>query len=331
MNAVVTGGGGFLGAAIVRQLAARGDRVLSISRSHHSELDELGVEQQSVDLRDPGAVHGALRDADCVFHVAAKTDVWGARADFEQTNVVGTKNVIEAARAAGTGRLVFTSSPSVCFDGKSHVNASNDLPYAARFLSPYPETKARAERAVLAANAGDLLTCALRPHLIIGPGDPHLVPRLLAKAAAKKLAIVGPGDNEVSLTYVENAAHAHLCAADRLEPGAPHAGQAYFIAQLEPVQLWPWINTLLRRLDLAPVTRRVPLGVARSAGALLEVIWRALRLDGEPPMMRFVAAQLATSHSYSMEPARRDFGYREQVSLAEANERLVQSLLAQRS
>ncbi|MFT5050469.1 MAG: nucleoside-diphosphate-sugar epimerase [Chlamydiales bacterium] len=331
MKAVVTGGGGFLGSAIVRQLAARGDQVLSISRSHHTALDELGVEQRSVDLRERDSVHAALEGADCVFHVAAKTDVWGAREDFVETNVTGTANVIAAARSAGVGKLIFTSSPSVCFDGESHVNASNDLPYATRFLSPYPETKAIAERAALAANGDDLLTCALRPHLIIGPGDPHLVPRLLAKAAAKKLAIVGPGDNEVSLTFVDNAAHAHLCAADRLEPGAPHAGRAYFVSQLEPVQLWPWINALLERLDLPPVTRRVPVGIARNAGALLEILWRTLRLAGEPPMMRFVAAQLATSHSYSMEPARRDFGYEEQVSLAEANDRVVESLLRARA
>src|SRR5207237_4860169 len=139
----------------------------------------------------------------------------------------------------GVPRLVFTSSPSVCFDGRDHVNASNDLPYAKRFLAAYPETKARAEKLVLAANgARGLATVALRPHLVFGPGDPHLIPRLLDRARRGRLLAVGDRKNRISLTYVDNAAHAHVDACDRLEPGAAHAGRAYFIAQTEPVRLW---------------------------------------------------------------------------------------------
>ena len=329
MKAVVTGGGGFLGTAIARALRARGDEVCTVSRSRYPHLEELGALELPADLADESATRAAFEkagDIDCVFHVAAKTGVWGPRPEFHAANVLGTKNVLAAARESGAKKLVFTSSPSVCFDGTSHVDASNDLPYATRFLSPYPETKAIAERAALAANDADLSTCALRPHLIFGPGDPHLVPRLLTKAKTGKLAIVGPGDNEVSLTYVDNAAHAHLCAADRLAPNAPCAGKPYFIGQTDSAELWTWINNLLTRLDLPPITRRIPTSLARGAGGLLEIIWRTLRLSGEPPMMRFVAAQLATSHSYSLEPARRDLGYQEQVSLEEGTERLIASL-----
>ena len=260
-----------------------------------------------------------------MLHAAALTGVWGPREDFYRTNVVGTRNLLAACREHGVGRLVYTSSPSVCFDGRDHRGAGDELPYAGRFLCAYPETKAQAEREALAANGRDgLATCALRPHLIVGPRDPHLVPRVIERARAGRLFVVGRGDNEVSLTWVGNAAQAHLDAAERLAPDAPHAGRAYFIGQREPVRLWDWIGELLRRIGEPPPGRRVPRALATAGGALCEGLWRLLRRPGEPPMTRFVAAQLASSHSYDMEPARRDFGYVERVGLAEATDRLVE-------
>jgi len=324
VKALVSGGGGFLGSAIVRRLVARGDEVTSISRGDYPALAKLGVRHLRVDLANRDAVRDAVEGHDTVFHVAAKAGVWGPREDFWRANVEGTRNLLCSALDAGVRRFIHTSSPSVCFDGGDHVDAGNDVPRATRFLAAYPETKAIAEACVLDANGErGMATCALRPHLIFGPGDPHLIPRLVQRARAGKLAIVGPGTNVVTLTYVENGALAHLAAADALESGAPHAGKAYFVGQEQPVQLWPWINALLERLGERPVTRRVPLRAAFAAGALMEATWRAMRLRGEPRMTRFIALQLATSHSYSMEPARRDFGYREEVGMDEALDRTV--------
>ncbi len=329
MKVLVTGGGGFLGRAIVERCVLReGWDVRAASRSRYPELEALGVESVTCDLGDAQAVRAAVRGCELVIHTAALTGVWGARADFVRTNVLGTRHVLAACRAEGIARLVYTSSPSVCFDGTDHHRAQNDLPYAARFLCAYPETKAIAEREVLEANGSELATCALRPHLVFGPRDPHLVPRLLDRARKGRLAIVGSGDNEVSLTFVENAAAAHTDAARALVPGAPHAGQAYFIGQEEPVQLWRWINGLLETTGHRPVRRRLPARVAYGAGGLLEFCWKHLKLDGEPPLTRFVAAQLASSHSYDLEPARRDFGYTERVDLATATARTVDALQA---
>lgn len=320
-SAAVTGGGGFLGGAVVDALLGRGERVASISRGAYPELEARGVETLRADLSDePGALIELLqrRGVDTVYHCAARPGVFGPARDYERANVDATARVIEACRAAGVPRLIFTSSPSVVFDGGDHVNAGPDLPYPDRYLAHYPRTKAEAERLVLAADGPELATVSLRPHLIFGPGDPNLIPRLLERADAGRLRIVGDGTSEVSLTFVGNAAAAHLAAADGLREDPERLrGRAFFVNNDEPVRLWAWINRILEGTGRPPVTRRVPGPVAHAAGALLELGYRALGLDGEPPMTRFVARQLATSHSYDLAPFVEACGgrYREPVSL----------------
>lgn len=323
MKALVTGGGGFLGRAIVERLLAEGHDVTVVGRSDYPELRARGVRCVRADVADRPAVMEAVRGHHAVFHAAAKAGVWGDHAEFVRTNVSGTESVIAACLAHGVSRLVYTSSPSVVFDGRDHEDAANDLAYPDRYECDYPETKARAEQLVLAANGPRLASVALRPHLIYGPRDPHLLPRVLERARRRRLVVVGHGRNTVSLTYVDNAAAAHAQAALRLEPGAACAGRAYFVNDPEPVRLWEWLGRLLARLGLPPVDRRLPLGAARALGALLEAAWAAFALPGEPPMTRFVASQLALSHWYSLRPAREAFGYAPLVAGEEAFERTV--------
>ena len=326
MKCLVTGGGGFLGREIVERLLARGDEVISISRSAHPEVEVLGARCLLIELNEGDALRRALAGVDVVFHTAAKAGVHGSRAEYWRTNVDGTRTLLEQCQRAGVPRLVHTSSPSVTFDGRDHVRASNDLPLAQKFLASYPESKAAAERLVLSAHgAAGVSTVALRPHLLIGVRDPHLVPRIIERAKSGRLRAVGDGRNEVTLCAVENAAHAHILAADALAPASAHAGRAYFIGQEEPVLLWPWITELLSKLELPPPRAAVPAALAHGLGALCELAWAALGRTDEPPMTRFVAAQLSRSHSYDMAPARRDFGYGEIVSLAQATERIVAS------
>ncbi|MEM9380934.1 MAG: NAD-dependent epimerase/dehydratase family protein [Planctomycetota bacterium] len=331
-SALVTGGGGFLGGAIVDALLARGADVASVSRGRYPALEQKGVATLQADLATGGQALASLlreRRVDTVFHCAARPGVWGPAPAYVAANVTATENVIAACREADVPRLVFTSSPSVVFGGEDHVNAGPDLPYPVRYLAHYPRTKAISERAALAANGEGLATVALRPHLIFGPGDPNLVPRLLERADAGRLRVVGDGTSEVSLTFVENAAAAHLAAADALAadgPGAACAGRAYFVNNEEPVRLWQWIDRVLEGTGRAPVRRRISPGVAYVAGALLEGAWRLLgRRNAEPPMTRFVALQLATSHSYDMGPFREavDGRYVEPVPLDEATERTI--------
>jgi nucleoside-diphosphate-sugar epimerase len=325
-RALVTGGGGFLGRAIAERLIARGVRVRSLSRGAHPELAALGVERVQADIADARAVAAGCRDCDVVFHVAAKAGVWGPRAEYFRANVEGTRNVIAGCRAAGCRRLVFTSSPSVVFNGADLEGVDESIPYAERFAAAYPETKAIAEREALAANGPDLAAVALRPHLIWGPGDNHLVPRIVARGRAGRLRRVGDGTNRVDTTYIDDAAEAHLLAADRLAPGSPIAGRAYFITQGDPRPLWEIVDMILNAAGLPPVRRAISARAAYRAGAALEFVYRALRIKSEPPMTRFVARELAASHWFDISAARRDLGCAPKVTIEEGMSRLAQSL-----
>ncbi|MDX9954258.1 MAG: NAD-dependent epimerase/dehydratase family protein [Anaerolineae bacterium] len=323
MKTLVTGGGGFLGRYIVEQLLAQGDTVTVFSRGVYPELEALGAQVMRGSLQDAAAVQKACTGMDAVFHVAAKAGLWGPWDEYYAINVTGTENVITACQKQGVPKLINTSSPSVIFDGCSQEGVNEDIPYPERYESPYPHTKALAEQSVTQANGKSLLTVSLRPHLIIGPRDNHLLPGLLAAARARRLPQVGDGSNRVDLTWVEDAARAHLLAAEALKPGSPVAGGIYFITQGEPVTLWTWIRALLRDLNLPEPRLRLSLPVARMLGSVLESAHRSLKLPGEPRMTRFLASELAQSHTYDISRARRDFGYHPQISMTEARIRLI--------
>jgi nucleoside-diphosphate-sugar epimerase len=328
MRVLVTGGGGFLGREIVTQLLVRGERVRSFGRAAQPELGARGIEVFQGDLADAVAVSRAVAGCDAVIHTAAKAGVWGTWDEYFQPNVLGTKNVLAAMRRHRVPRLVYTSTPSVVFNGESHAGVDESQSYGSKFPCHYPHTKALAEQAVLVAHDNqNLRVIALRPHLIWGAGDPHLVPRILARAS--RLRVVGNGKNRVDLTHVRHAAQAHLLALDALaDPGHPAGGRAYFISDGTPVELWDWINTLLRRLGRPPITRRISLRAAYAAGTILEELWRALPfLPGEPPMTRFLATELAKDHWYSISAARQNLDYKPVANLSREMDELVGSLL----
>lgn len=326
-SVLVTGGGGFLGGAIVKRLKGRGDHVISFSRHFYPELEEMGVEQIQGDISDAAAVEQACRKADLVFHVAAKPGIWGEYETYYRTNVLGTRNVIDACKQHHVSRLVYTSSPSVVFDGTDMEGVDESVPYPEKYLAHYPNTKAMAEQMVTGAAAEGVKTIILRPHLIWGPKDNHLVPRIVEHA--KRLVRVGNGRNLVDTIFIDNAADAHIQAADKLEQDHRLSGRVYFISQDDPVPLWDMVNNILGAAGLFPVQRSMSRNTAWMIGAALEYVFRTFKLPGEPRMTRFLADELSTAHWFDISAAKKDLGYKPEISIKEGLSRLERWLQRQ--
>lgn len=321
MRILVTGGGGFLGTHLINELLKNPTYIVTnFSRHTYPHLEEKGVPTIKGDIRNPADVERALAQGfDTVFHVAALAGVWGDEDDYYAINVKGTENLLASAKKHGVTKFVQTSSPSAVIGLGGHMGVGEEIPYPTEHLNAYGRTKQKAEELVLAANDGKtFLTCALRPHLIWGPGDPHIFPRIIQKARQGKLKIVGDGENLVDIIYVENAAKAHVKAMEHLIPGGKVAGQAYFLGDEKPVKLWEFINTILGFAKVEPPDKRVNYETAFRAGRVFEIIWKLLGIKKpDPPMTRFVAMNLGTHHYFSHEKAKRDFGFRPEISIDE--------------
>ena len=327
--AFVTGASGFIGGKIVGRLLELGRPVRVLSRRPLPTLAARGVDVILGDLSDQAALTRGCRGAGTVFHVAGRVGTWGPEAEFFRVNLEGTRGVLAGCRDAGVPRLVFTSSPSVVYNGGDLAGVNESAPLCRAAPCAYPTSKAAAEREVFAANTPALRTVALRPHLVWGPGDRNLVPRVIALVRRGRLKIGGPGLKRVDLTHITNVVDAHLLAEQALSRAdAPAAGRAYFITNGEPVVLWDWINEILRGIGLPPVTRHVSLGTAMAVGVACEALWRFLPLAGEPPMTRFVAKELATDHWFDISAARRDLGYIPRVSMTQGTAELIPYLNA---
>jgi nucleoside-diphosphate-sugar epimerase len=325
-KALVTGGSGFLGSRIVHMLLDKGIAVRTLQRSIPPVLKKAGLETICGDISDATIVAHAAEGCNVIFHVAAKAGVWGNYNNYYQCNVSGTKNVLAACKTHGIHRLIYTSSPSVVFSGNDEEYINESIPYPDHFLTAYQKTKALAERMVLDANSNSLATVALRPHLVWGPGDPHLVPRIIERARDGRLRLVGKQNNLVDSTYIDNAALAHVLAAEALAPDTSCAGKAYFISNGEPLPMAELINKILAAASLSPVTKTIPTQLAYILGMMMEITYKIFNLKGEPIMTRFVAKQLSCAHWYDLTAAKQDFAYRASVSIDEGMGRLKASL-----
>lgn len=325
MKIFVTGGGGFLGQAIVRQLLEAGHAVVSFSRGTYKALDELGVSHIQGNLSDYEALEKGMKGCEAIIHTASKVGMWGSYKAFYEANVKGTQNVLQACQNNGIPYLVFTSSPSVVYSG--NVEGGNEnLPYPDEYDAYYPETKAIAEKAVLAANSSQLCTCALRPHLIWGPGD-HFVPRLFERQRKGQLRLVGEGEYLVDTIYVDNAASAHLLALKAmLNDPTSVGGKAYFLSQDKPITIREFMNRLLATGGFPPVAKTISPQLALAAGWILQTAHRLLKTESEPRITPFVAKQLSSAHWYDISAAKRDLDYEPVVSIEEGMEKLKVSL-----
>ncbi len=319
MRVLVTGASGMLGRAVARSLADRGDEVTVFQRGASS-----GPWQEvRGSVTDLDALHAAAAGTDAVVHLAAKVAVTGPWRDFAAVNVAGTANALAAARAAGVGRFVQVSSPSVGHAGRSlvGVGAAPADPAAAR--GHYARSKAQAELIALAADSPGLAVVAVRPHLVWGPGDTQLVGRIAERARSGRLALIDQGAALIDTTYVDNAADAIVAALDRATPDGPAHGRAFVVSNGQPRTVAELVSSICAAVGAPDPTLRLPFRAAQAAGAVAEAAWAVLRRSDDPPMTRFLAEQLATAHWFDQRETREVLRWTPAVDLDEGFRRLA--------
>ncbi len=325
---IVTGGGGFLGKAIVKKLCENDIAVSSFSRRYYKSLDDLGVLQIQGDLSDKAAVENAVKNVDAVFHVAAKAGLWGPYEEYYKSNVIGTENVILACIKHKVGQLIHTSSPSVVFSEGDQENIDETVPYPESYLAHYPATKALAEKLVRKAAKNGLPSIIIRPHLIWGPEDNHLFPKLVQRAG--RLKIIGRKDDLVDTIYVDNAADAHILAFEKLQENPILSGNIYFVSQDDPISKWELVNAFFEIAGKPPVKGHVSARTAFIAGAVFEFVYKLLGVKKDPPMTKFGAVELAASHWFDISKAKKELGYMPKISIQQGLENLRQWYLETR-
>jgi nucleoside-diphosphate-sugar epimerase len=316
MKVLVTGASGMLGRSSALAFLARGDDVTVLQR-RPSGLD---VRQVLGDVADPHVVRRAASGQDVVVHLAAKVDVVGRWHDYERTNVVGTREVVAACRTAGAGRLIHVSSPSVAHTGQPLVGAGAGPADPANARGHYARSKAIAEQVALGADGADLAVLVVRPHLVWGPGDTQLVARLVTRAAAGQLPVLGSGAALIDTTYVDNAVDALMAAVDRCGPAH---GQALVVSNGEPRPVEEIVRRVCRAAEVPPPARHVPARVGRFAGSVLDRVWAVTGRQDTPPLTRFVAEQLTTAHWFDQRRTREVLDWSPAVDLDEGFRRLA--------
>ncbi len=310
--------------ALVRRLVKEGHDVASFSRNSYSQHIELGVKSFTGDISNPAHIFTACKDIEAVFHTAAKVGFWGTYADFYKTNVSGTENLINSCISNGVGRLIFTSSASVVFDGTHLEGINESVNYPLVAASNYTATKAIAEQMVLQANSGFLRTISLRPHLVWGPGDTQLIPKMIQRAESGKLRRPGKRDYFIDTTYIDNLIDAQLLALDKMELDKAICGKPFFITDGKPVKSWDFINSILMTAGVDPIKKTFPKAFALAVAWIIEKTNQLLKSNKDPFISRFLIHELCTHHWFDISAARSLLGYQPAIGFNEGIRRLKQ-------
>ena len=315
----LTGGSGFLGRQLIRDLTAAGFRVRALARSGKSAetVRALGAEAVAGDLADAGALQQGMAGCAAVIHAAAKVEQWGRWEDFLRDTVTGTENVLAAARAAGVGCFVHIGTEAVLADGHAIVDADETRPLPPHPNGLYPRSKGMAEQRVLAANAPGFATIVVRPRFIWGEGDTTVLPKFVQAMRSGAWAWFGGGRHRTSTCHVRNVCHGTLLAMQR-----GRGGEVYFLTDGEPVICRDFISRLVQTQGVEAGRRSLPLWVADATAAASEAAWRLFGLKGEPPLTRTAVNLMFREVTVSDRKAREELGYRPVVSIEEGLEGL---------
>lgn len=319
---LVTGATGVVGGAAVRALFTQGHTVVTAQRSElPGELRGLGIEQSRVDIRDQDALTRVMQGCDAVVHAAAKVDVVGPWSDYFDINVAGTRSVLAAAQACGVHRFVYVSSPSVAHAGRPLIGADAAPADPENARSHYSRSKGIAETEVLAADRDDFRVLVLRPHLVWGPRDTQLTARIVQRAQAGRLFLIGTGGALIDTTYIDNAGEALAAAVSRVADSQAH-GRSFVISNGEPRTVAEMLTRIARSAGAGDPRAAIPLSVARAGGAVVSSLWQRTGRSGEPPMTAFVAEQLATAHWFDQAQVREVLQWTPRISIDEGFVRL---------
>jgi nucleoside-diphosphate-sugar epimerase len=321
MKIIITGSTGFLGLHLCEYLHKEGHEVWGIGRNTQKGklLSQMGchfIQASIEEVEKNAAMAPALEKADIIIHSAALSSPWGKKTEFTKTNILGTKNILELATKYKIKKFIHISTPSLYFSFKDEMNISESKVLSPPFASLYTASKYEAEKLVDQAHKeNNLFTITIRPRGIFGPGDESLLPRLIKVAGSKGLPIIGDGKNIIDLTYVENVVHAINKAI--IAPAICN-GQKYNITNGEPIELWPFLNNLLKELDIKISTKKFPFRLAYFYAFCLEIIHTYFLKKSEPKLTRYTVGLLGKSQTLSIEKARRELGYEPIVSMDQA-------------
>jgi nucleoside-diphosphate-sugar epimerase len=318
-TAFVTGGSGFIGGALIRRLRTDGWEVRALARSDRSaaRLEDLGAEAVRGDLDDPASIRTGAEGCELAFHAAASTAEWGPWEEFERINVRGTRYAIDGCRDAGVRRFVHVGTEAALLAGQPLINVDETAPLRPDSKGHYPASKAMAERAVLEASGSGLETVVVRPRFVWGPGDTTVLPTLIEMIEAGRFAWVDGGRHLTSTTYIDNAVEGLCLGAER-----GRAGEAYFVTDGDPVVFRDFVGELVRTRGVEPPKRSIPGAVARAGAAICEGAWRALPLNGPPPLSRVPIWLSSLETTIDISKARSELGYEPIISIAEGLRRL---------
>lgn len=318
MKIFITGGSGFVGGAAIQKLCQKHD-IIAMSRSEQSDakIAEMGGGPLRCNLQNVTAEH--MKGCDIVIHSAAYVEEWGTWEMFEESNVGGTKRMLQAAKNAGVKRFIHIGTEAALFLGEDLINIDETKPLAPYSSFPYSSTKALAEQAVIDANCDGFTALSLRPRMIWGPNDQSILKTVKAVALSGRFKWIDEGHYKTSTTHVANLVHAIELAMTKGE-----GGEAYFILDDDVVTMREFLTQYLATQNIDLGSKSAPAWLVRGLANVVEPLWRFSAIKTPPPITKFTAYIMSCHCILTDQKARDALGYKPIISRAQGFAELSQ-------